>query len=90
MRTTVFEGYTVGKIERGIPLPVGNKRLLSAEQKQLLALKDGESFVLALHFGELSVDNAKRLGRWARSQGIQTMQRKISNDSVRIWRVGPL
>ncbi|WP_158879609.1 hypothetical protein [Rhodanobacter sp. L36] len=89
MKATVFEGYTVGKIERGIPFPIERMKSLSVEQKQLLALKDGESLVLEVDFGELSINNAKRLGRWARSKGIKTTQRRISNDLVEIWRVGP-
>lgn len=88
MKTTVFEGYTVGKIERGIPFPVEHKKPLSTEQKWLLQMKDGESFVLALHVGAFSTDNAERLAQWARSKGIRTVQRRIDDDYVRIWRVG--
>ena len=90
MKTTVFEGYTIGEIEHGFPFPAGYKRPLSIEQKQLLQLKDGESLVLALDYGEYANDNARRLVQWARAKGIQTMQRKIDHDVVRIWRVGPV
>jgi len=90
MGHTVFEGYTVGEIERGIPFPARHKKPLSIEQKQLLQLKDGESLVLAVHFGAFLTDNAERLMQWARSKGIHTVRRKIDDDSVRIWRVALL
>jgi hypothetical protein len=90
MGTTIVKGYTVGKIEQDIPVPVGHKRLLSVEQKQLLQMKDGESFVLVLHFDSFLTDNAQRLVQWARSKGIHALRRKIDSDSVRIWRVGLL
>jgi len=90
MKTTVFEGYTVGAIERGVPLPASHKKPLSIEQHQLLQLKDGESLVLALHFGSFMTDNAARLTHWARTKNIHTVRRKIDNASVRIWRVGPV
>ena len=90
MGHTVFEGYTVSEIERGIPFPARHKKPLSIEQKQLLQLKDGESLVLAVHFGAFLTDNAERLMQWARSKGIHTVRRKIDDDSVRIWRVEAL
>jgi hypothetical protein len=90
MGTTVFEDYTVGEIERGIPLPAGYNKSLSIEQKRLLQLKDGESFVLAVRFGMFLTDNAERLVQWARLKGIHTVRRKIDDDSVRIWRVGAM
>jgi len=90
MRTTVFEGYTIGEIECGIPFPFGHKKPLSVEQKQLLRLKDGESLVLALDFGEYANDNAKRLVQWARVRGIHAVRRKIDENHVRIWRVGAM
>ena len=89
-RTTIFEGYTVGEIERGIPFPAKRKKPLSIEQKELLQLKDGESLVLPVHFGTFQTDNAERLMQWARSKGIYTVRRKIDDYSVRIWRVGPV
>jgi hypothetical protein len=90
MSHTVFESYTVGEIERGIPFPTRHKKPLSIEQKQLLQLKDGESLVLSVHFGVFLTDNAERLMQWARSKGIHTVRRKIDDDVVRIWRVAPL
>ena len=90
MRTTVFEGYTIGEVERGIPFPFEHKKPLSIEQKQLLQLKDGESLVLALDFGEYANDNAKRLVQWARLRGIHAVRRKIDDNHVRIWRMGPV
>jgi hypothetical protein len=90
MSNAVFEGYTVGEIERGIPFPARHKKPLSIEQKQLLQLKDGESLVLSVHFGVFLTDNAERLMQWARSKGIHTVRRKIDDDVVRIWRVAPL
>jgi hypothetical protein len=90
MGKTVVEGYTVGEIERNIPLPLRHRKPLSIEQKQLLQLKDGESFVLAVHFGTFLTDNAERLMQWARLKGIHTVRRKIDDDSVRIWRAEPL
>jgi hypothetical protein len=87
MSNTLFEDYTVGEIERGVPFPAAHKKPLSIEQKQLLQLKDGESLVLAVHFGTFLTDNAERLMQWARSRGIHTVRRKIDDDSVRIWRV---
>lgn len=87
MNDTVFEDYTVGEIEHGIPFPTSHKKPLSIEQKQLLQLKDGESLVLAVHFGTFLTDNAERLMQWARSKGIHTVRRKIDDDVVRIWRV---
>jgi hypothetical protein len=89
MGITVFEGYTVGKVERGMSLPAGHKKSLSAEQKPLLPMKDGESFVLGVHFGAFLTDNVERLLQWARSKGICAVRRKIDDDVVRIWRVGP-
>ena len=89
MGKTVVEGYTVGEIERDIPFPLRHRKPLSIEQKQLLQLKDGESFVLAVHFGTFLTDNAERLMQWARLKGIHTIRRKIDDDSVRIWRVEP-
>jgi hypothetical protein len=88
MKITVFEGYTIGEIERGIPFPLGHKKPLSIEQKQILLLKDGESLVLALDFGEYANDNAKRLVQWARVRGIHAVRRRIDRNHVRIWRVG--
>lgn len=88
VKVTIFEGYTIGEIERGIPYPFGHKKPLSIEQKQLLQLKDGESLVLALEFGEYANDNAKRLVQWARVRGIHAARRKIDDSHVRIWRVG--
>ncbi len=90
MRTTVFEGYTIGEIECGIPFPFGHNKPLSIEQKQMLQLKDGESLVLELDFGEYANDNAKRLVQWARARGIHAVRRKIDNHHVRIWRVGAM
>lgn len=90
MKVTLFEGYTVGEVERGIPFPVGHKKLLSIEQKQFLKLKDGESFVLAVHFDEFPTDNAERLMQWARESGIYAIRRQIDDNSVQICRVGPL
>jgi hypothetical protein len=87
MSNAVFEGYTVGEIERGIPFPARHKKPLSIEQKQLMQLKDGESLVLAVHFGTFRTDNVERLAQWARSKGIHTVRRKIDDDVVRIWRV---
>ena len=87
MGHTVFEGYTVSEIERGIPFPARHKKPLSIEQKQLLQLKDGESLVLAVHFDTFLTDNAERLMQWARSKGIHTVRRKIDDEVVRIWRV---
>lgn len=90
MGITVFEGYTVGKVERGIPLPIGNRKPLSVEQQRVLKMKDGESFVLAVRFDGFSTDNARRLAHWARTKGIRILQRRIDHDSVRIWRVGAM
>jgi hypothetical protein len=89
MGKSVFEGYTVGEIEHDIPFPLRHRKPLSIEQKQLLQLKDGESFVLSVHFGTFLTDNAERLMQWARLKGIHTVRRKIDDDSVRIWRVEP-
>ena len=89
MGKTVFDGYTVGEVEHDIPFPLRHRKPLSIEQKQLLQLKDGESFVLAVHFGTFLTDNAERLMQWARLKGIHTVRRKIDDDSVRIWRVEP-
>jgi hypothetical protein len=69
---------------------VTGRKPLSIAQKQLLELTDGESFVLALHFDACLTDNAERLASWARWKGIRIMRRKIDDDSVRIWRVGPV
>jgi hypothetical protein len=88
MSITVFEGYTVGKIERGIPFPIGNRKPLSIEQQRVLQMKEGDSFVLVVRFDGFSTDNAKRLAHWARARGIRILQRRIDHDSVRIWRVG--
>ena len=90
MSNAVFEGYTVGEIERGIPFPARHKKPLSIEQKQLLQLKDGESFVVAVRFGTYLTDNAERLMQWARLKGIHTVRRKIDDDSARIWRAESL
>ncbi|GGY13771.1 hypothetical protein GCM10008098_00490 [Rhodanobacter panaciterrae] len=90
MSITVFEGYTVGKIERGIPFPNGSRRPLSIEQQRVLQMKEGDSFVLVVRFDGFSTDNARRLAQWARTKGIRIMQRKIDHDSVRIWRVGAM
>jgi hypothetical protein len=90
MSASVGEDCTIGEIERGIPFPVGHKKPLSAEQKQLLQLKDGESFVLALHFGEYANDTVRQLVQWGRMKGINTVQRKIDGIYVRIWRVGAM
>jgi hypothetical protein len=90
MSITVFEGYTVGKIERDIPFPLENRKLLSIEQQQVLQMKEGESFVLVVHFDGFSTNNAKRLAHWARAKGIRIVQRKIDHGSVRIWRVGAM
>jgi hypothetical protein len=87
MRTTELEGWTIGEIEHGIPFPVGHKKSLSAEQKQLMQLKDGESFVLALNFGKCASDNVGQLVQWARMKGIDTVQRKIDDTHVQIFRV---
>jgi hypothetical protein len=88
MSITVFEGYTIGKIERGIPFPIGNRKPLSIEQQRVLQMKEGESFVLVVRFDGFSTNNAKRLAHWARAKGIRILQREIDHDSVRIWRVG--
>jgi len=90
MGKTEFEGYTVGEIERDVPLPLKHRRPLSIEQKQLLQLKDGESFVVAVRFGTYLTDNAERLMQWARLKGIHTVRRKIDDDSARIWRAESL
>ena len=90
MSHTAFEGYTVGEVEHGIPFPAKHKKPLSIEQKQLLQLKEGESLVLAVHFGVFLTDNAERLMQWARSRGIHTVRRKVDDDVVRIWRVAAL
>jgi len=90
MSTTVFEGYTVGKIERGIPFPIGNRKSLSIEQQRVLQMKEGESFVLVVRFDGVSTDSARRLVHWARARGIRILQRKIDHDSVRIWRLGAM
>ena len=90
MSITVFEGYTVGKIERGIPFPIVNRKPLSIEQQRVLQMKEGESFVLVVRFDGLSTGNAKRLAQWARSKGIRISQRKIDQNSVQIWRVGAM
>jgi hypothetical protein len=90
MGITIFEGYTVGKVERGIPLPIGNRKPLSVEQQRVLQMKEGESFVLVVRFDGFSTDNARRLAHWARTKGIRILQRKIDHDSVRIWRVGAM
>ena len=90
MGKTKFESYTVGEIERDIPFPLRHRKPLSIEQKQLLQLKNGESFVLSVHFGAFLTDNAERLMQWARLKGIHTVRRKIDDDSVRIWRVEAL
>jgi hypothetical protein len=90
MGKTIFESYTVGEIERDIPFPLRHRKPLSIEQKQLLQLKDGESFVVAVRFGTFLTDNAERLMQWARLKGIHTVRRKIDDDSVRIWRVEAL
>ena len=82
-----FERYTVGEIEHDIPFPLKYGKRLSIEQMQLQQLKDGESFVLAVHFGAFLTDNVDRLLQWARSKGIRTMRQKIYYHSVRIWRV---
>lgn len=90
MSITVFEGYTVGKIERGIPFPIGNRKPLSIEQQQVLRMKEGESFVLVLRFDGLATDNTERLAHWARTRGIRIVRRKIDRNSVRIWRLGAI
>jgi hypothetical protein len=90
MGNTIFEVCTAGEIERDIPFPIRHKNSLSIEQKQLLQLKDGESFVLVVHFGTFLTDNVERLMKWARLKGIHTVRRKIDDDSVRIWRVGAM
>jgi hypothetical protein len=90
MRKTGFEGYTVGEIERDVPLPLRHRKPLSIEQKHLLQLKNGESLVLSVRFGPFLTDNAERLMQWARLKGIHTVRRKIDDDSVRIWRVEAL
>jgi hypothetical protein len=90
MKITVFEGYTVGKIERGIPFPAKQKKLLSTEQKRVLQMKGGESFVLVAHAGESSADNAERLVQWARLKGIRIVRRRLDADSVRICYMGIL
>jgi hypothetical protein len=89
MGKTVFDGYTVGEVEHDIPFPLRHRKPLSIEQKQLLQLKDGESLVIAVHFGPFLTDNAERLMQWARLKGIHTVRRKVDDDSVRIWRVEP-
>jgi hypothetical protein len=88
MGITVFEGYTVGKIERGIPFPDGSEPALSTEQKRMVQLKDGETLALALRPGGFSSENAKQLVRWARQQGIRTELHAIDAGSVRISRIG--
>ena len=84
-----FEGRTAVTIAQDRST-ARSRKLLSIEQKQLMELKDGESFVLVLHFDTFLTDNAQRLVQWARSKGIHAMRRKIDSDSVRIWRVGLL
>jgi hypothetical protein len=90
MGKTGFEGYTVGEIEHDIPFTPRHGKPLSIEQKHLLQLKNGESFVLSVRFGPFLTDNAERLMQWARLKGIHTVRRKIDDDSVRIWRVEAL
>ena len=76
-----------GKIERGIPFPVGQKKSLYAEQKKLLRLKEGECHVVAVHFGPFRTDNAERLMHWARSKGVHTVRHELDANSVEIRRV---
>jgi hypothetical protein len=87
MGSAEFERYTISEIEHGIALPLKYGKRLSIEQMQLLQLKDGESFVLVVHFGAFLTDNVERLLQWSRSKGIRTMRQKIDYHSVRIWRV---
>jgi hypothetical protein len=89
MRTPI-EGCKVGKIERGMSLPIGHKKPLATEPKQLLHMKDGENFVLGVHFDAFLTDNVERLLQCARSRGIHAVRHKIDDGAVRIWRVGLL
>jgi hypothetical protein len=86
MTITVFEGYSVGKIERGVPLPAVSKTLLSLDQKRLLQLEHGESLILMLRIDDFSTDSARRLAHWARLRGIRTFHRRLDEKSVQIWR----
>jgi hypothetical protein len=88
MTITVFEGYSVGKIERGVPLPVETRKPLSLDKKRLLQLEGGESLVLRLRIDDFSTGSARRLAHWARLRGIRIYHRRIDEELVQIWRTG--
>lgn len=90
MAVTVFEGYTVGPIERGIPMPTRRAKALSTEQAHLLQLKVGEYLDVPLEEGGLSRLEVSRLLAWARRKNIGVSQRELEHDVIRIERVPDL
>lgn len=90
MAVTVFEGYTVGPIERGIPMRATTVKPLSAEQALLLQLKVGEFLDVALYEDGLSRLEVSRLLAWARRKNIGVSQRDLKPDLIRIERIADL
>ena len=87
MAITVFEGYTVGPVERGIPLPEMTEKVHSSEQTSLLRLQYGESFDVMLRVGGPTRRDISRLLAWARRKGIDAIQHDIDPGTVRIERI---
>lgn len=87
MTVTVFEGYTVGPVERGITLPARRVSPLSTQKKALLKMNVGEFFELALVADGPSRLDIRRLLGWARRQNIGVVQRDIGGEVIRIQRI---
>lgn len=87
MAITVFEGYTVGPVERGIALTRTREKPLSIEQTALSQLKTDDIFDVKLEVGGLSRRDVSRLRAWARQKGIFTIQTDIESRGIRIQRI---
>jgi hypothetical protein len=77
----------VGEIETNVPHPGNRDRPLRDEQKRVLELSIGDSFVVS------DVGDTNRLQCWARTKGIKLACRIVAWDGYlpiqsRVWRVG--
>ena len=96
------EMYKVGPIESGVPLPERAGKNLTSDQRRILELRDGDSFLLQrlpASEGETNIPQlhhhsasriAARLSGWARGRRVRLAYRVIDKNTVRIWRLGEI
>lgn len=77
------------KIEKGVPIPerkCGGQRLRSGWWKELInKMEDGDSVLLQGTNNMIRSFNSS-----ARQEGFQLCQRKIGEDTYRVWRLGKI